>query len=289
MTRTRPVPSMNRRIAGEGNGAARRRRCAASGSTGSGAASYTRGLRSPGGECACRRPSPLRRLPARPLPGPRRCRPRRRRGRGRAALGRERRREDHVAAAPGRAACRSTRARPSVLGHDLAARPARRPPRPRARRPRDLLLRRPDRAREPRVRGARVADARSTRPTPRSSGSGSPRCADVAHRRLSAGQRAGSRSRSRWRATRGCCCSTSRTPGSTPRAARCSTTIVRSGAGRGPHGAARVARARARPSARRPRGRARRRTRRRARADAAAPTPIAAAVDGTDVELEVAP
>ena len=42
----------------------------------------------------------------------------------------------------------------TVLGHDLADDRRERSPRPRARRARDLLLRRPDRAREPAVRGA---------------------------------------------------------------------------------------------------------------------------------------
>ena len=180
--------------------------------------------RAPEGPVAPRRPAPLRRLPARSLPGPRRRRSRRRRGRDRAALGRERRGQDHAAAARRRPACRSYSGRrrsSATISPRTAAAARRRASRSSATR---LLLRRPDRPREPAVRRPGGPASPSTRPTPRSSGSGSTR----SRRRRAPPPvgRAAPPARARGRARPGapsCCCSTSRTPGSTPRAATCST------------------------------------------------------------------
>ena len=75
------------------------------------------------------------------------------------------------------------------LGSDLAGRPAQRPPPAGPRRPRDLLLRRPDRAREPALRGPgrRAATGDDADAAIERLGLGA--VADLAHRQLSAGQR----------------------------------------------------------------------------------------------------
>ena len=176
-----------------------------------------------GGECACRRrPTPLRCVFARTLSGPRRRGSRRGRGRDRAALGRQRRGQDH-AAAPAR------RAGAAVLRGGLGARarprrrPALGPPGAGADGPRDLLLRRPHGAGEPAVRGPGVGRHRRRRR--RRARAGRARAvgrhrAPQALGRAAPTPRAGGRARP---ATRACCCSTSRTPGSTRKAARCST------------------------------------------------------------------
>ena len=102
--------------------------------------------------------------------------------------GRQRRGQDHAAAAarrPGPAAL----GRGEVLGIDLDPRPARPPPSARARRPRDLLLRRPHRRREPALRGQGQRRHRRRPRTTRSTALGLERLADVRHGKLSAGQR----------------------------------------------------------------------------------------------------
>ena len=167
--------------------------------------------------------------------------------------------QDHAAAAAARAWCRCTRARPRCSASTSRVDRAGARRRPRARRPRDLLLRRPHRrARTSRFAARARRDAGATTPTRRSSGSASPPSRDVAHGRLSAGQRRrlalADRARARARAA-----AARRAARRPRRGGPCgrSTTSLRTCAGRGSHRAARVARARARAAARRPRGRAR--------------------------------
>ena len=122
--------------------------------------------------------------------------------------------------------CRSTRARPRCSAHDLTVDRAERPAPARPRRSRDVLLRRPDRAGEPPVRRpAPPASATTRTPTIDRLGlaAGAPISPTAALGRPAPPPRA---RRSRSSATRSCCCSTSRTPVSTPRAARCSHEIV---------------------------------------------------------------
>ena len=106
-----------------------------------------------------RRVHPLGRVPARPFSCAGRRRSRRRRGRDRAPFGAERGRQVDVAPA-------ARRPPPTPLGHGDGARarprprPSRRASRDLPRRAPDLLLRRPDHAREPPFRGPRLRTTR---------------------------------------------------------------------------------------------------------------------------------
>ena len=151
----------------------------------------------------------------------------------RAARGAERRRQDDAAPPHRRAWSRCTPARPrsSARPH---RRPARRPPQPRARRSRDVLLRRPDRARRtcgssPRRPAASGDDADADDRAAR------PRRGRRPHPPEALGRPAppARARRSRSSATRSCCCSTSPTPVSTPTGATCSHEIVAAAPGEG--------------------------------------------------------
>ena len=197
-----------------------------------------------GASFACRTPS-VGRLHARTISRARGCRSRRRRRRDRAARGPNGAGKTTLLrlcagllplrVGRGRSArCRS-RGRPPLV-----------PPGGRARRARDLLLRRPDRRREHPLRDPRRRATPPPTPTPRSSGSGSQRVANVAHGRLSQGQRRRlvARERARARAAAAAARRAARRPRrARPRGARRDRARR---AGRGPHGDARVARARPR-------------------------------------------
>ena len=155
------------------------------------------------------------RLPARSVSRARGRRSRRRRRRDRAAARARTARARRRCCGSARGCCRCARARPSVLGARPRPRPPRRSAVGRARRSRDVLLRRPHRRR-------RTCASRRARPaTPRADADAalervgldeSPASRTAASRRVNAGA---SRSRSRSPATRSCCCSTNRTPAST--------------------------------------------------------------------------
>ena len=174
-----------------------------------------------------------------------------------------------------RGCCRCASGEAEVLGVDLAVDRRRDAARARARRPRDVLLRRSHR--RARTSASRPAPpvTRPPTPTPRSNGSALQRVADVAHGRLSQGSGAGvvARDRARPRPAAAAARRAAR------RARRAGPRGARRGrarrARRRAHGAAGVARARPRPAARDARGADRRPgrcTRCRRRRPTASPT-----------------
>ena len=226
---------------------------------------------------ACR-PSPLRRLPARPLPRARRRRPRRGAG-------------EIVLLSGGNGAGKTTLLRllaglvplhqgeGEVLGTDLSRDRRSHRRRLAPRRPGDLLLRRPHRRREPALRGAgqrRHGRGRATTPLgrarPRAARRRPPR---QALHRTAPPARARDRARAR---SPSCCCSTSRTPGSTPPGRAYLDSVLKDAAANGRVRRARVARARAGAPRGRPRGRARRTGKRAARSPSSRRPPEPAAV-----------